>query len=126
MLILLSVPVGCGAPAPVERDIRDPIIFAGNIKSRVVTYIDRITRNPQHGQSQTNYLIEFLQATESASAPLGESESLYRDLMAGCKELQSLYGGGSSSDKGSKKAKLAELKELAMNLPGDLVIEETW
>lgn len=108
--------VGCGrAEKPVARDMRDPTIYAGHIKSNVVSYLQYVKQRPAVGHRQIGFLIEKLE--KYPLAPVGGNEQTYQQLLAACQELQRNYA---SPEGKPPAAKIDAVIAMANQLPGDL------
>jgi hypothetical protein len=111
--------VGCSSQdESIERDVRDPAIYGGYVKSRIVSYLERARKNPTGGEKQTAFLVEMLQNYKSA--PIGDHEDTYQDLLANCEQLRDMYGSSASRSKVNQK--IDEIIVLAKQLPGELEI----
>lgn len=113
---------GCGASErPIKDDLRDPLVYASAVKSRVATYLERIKKNPQLGKDRASYLVEFLESAQSSSAPVGEHRETYNRLLSTSKQLLVMLQAGASDGK-QRAEKIMEILDLANQLPGEMVV----
>ncbi|HMO87047.1 MAG TPA: hypothetical protein PKC18_19230 [Lacipirellulaceae bacterium] len=115
--LALAILLGCGSgEKPVVRDVRDPFVYAGYVKSRVISYLDRVKKKPSLGPEQADFLVSMLQNYKSA--PVGDDGEVYGQLLAACQELKGLYQSAASAE--VTKKKIEEISRLANMLPGEL------
>ena len=106
--------LGCSPEPELERDVRDPEVYAGHVKSRIVNYLEEVRRKPRQGKERVGFLIDMLE--DYPKAPVGENRDLYQQLLESCRELHEMYGGGDA--KQTTQEKIEEIVELSKQLPG--------